>query len=77
MKGMSKIMVLGCGLMGPTVARDCAESGEVSKVVIGDIDEKKLEKAEKSIANPKLETVKLSVTDHEGLVERLKGFDVV
>ena len=77
MKGMSKIMVLGCGLMGPTIARDCAESGEVSKVVLGDIDEKKLKKAEKSIANPKLETVKLSVTDHEGLVERLKGFDVV
>ncbi|MBL7079204.1 saccharopine dehydrogenase NADP-binding domain-containing protein [Candidatus Bathyarchaeota archaeon] len=77
MKGMSKIMVLGCGLMGPTVARDCVESGEVSKVVIGDIDEKKLEKAKKSIANPKLETAKLSVTDHDGLVERLKGFDVV
>jgi lysine 6-dehydrogenase len=76
-KGMSKIMVLGCGLMGPTIARDCVESGEVSKVVIGDIDEKKLEKAEKSIANPKLETAKLSVTDHDGLVERLKGFDVV
>ena len=76
-KGMSKIMVLGCGLMGPTVARDCAESGEVSKVVIGDIDEKKLEKAEKSIANPKLETAILSVTDHDGLVERLKGFEVV
>jgi len=74
---MSKIMVLGCGLMGPTVARDCAESGEVSKVMLGDIDEKKLEKAEKSIANPKLETANLSVTDHDGLVKRLKGFDVV
>jgi lysine 6-dehydrogenase len=74
---MSKIMVLGCGLMGPTIARDCAESGEVSTVVIGDIDEKKLEKAEKKIASPKLETAKLNVTDHDGLVKRIRGFDVV
>jgi len=74
---MSKIMILGCGLMGPTIARDCAESDEVSKVAIGDIDEGKLEKAEQSIDNSKLETVKLSVTDHDGLVDHLKGFDVV
>ena len=74
---MSKIFVLGCGLMGPTIARDCAKSGEISKVVIGDIDEKKLEKAEKSIANPKLDTTKLSVTDHDGLVKHLRGFNVV
>jgi lysine 6-dehydrogenase len=77
MKDMRTIMVLGCGLMGPTIARDCVESGEVSKVVICDIDEKKLEKTEKSIANPKLETVKLSVTDHNGLVKQMRGIDVV
>jgi hypothetical protein len=28
--------------MGPTITRDCAENGEISKVVIGDIDEGKL-----------------------------------
>ena len=69
---MRKIRVLGCGLKESTIARDCAESGEVPKVVIGDTDEKKLEKAKKNIANPKLETAKLSVNDHDALVERLK-----
>jgi lysine 6-dehydrogenase len=63
--------------MGPTIARDCVESDEVSKVVIGDIDEEKLEKAERSIGNSNLETAKLSVTDHNGLVNHMKGFDVV
>jgi lysine 6-dehydrogenase len=74
---MSKIMVLGCGLMGPTVAKDCAEDKGVSKVMACDIDEEKLRKAQEFASNPKLETSVLSVTDHDALVEKMKGFDVV
>jgi lysine 6-dehydrogenase len=74
---MSKILVLGMGLMGPTVARDCAEEPGVSKVLGCDIDEAKLETAKKYVDNPKFETLKVSVTDHNALVKALKGFDAV
>ena len=30
---MSKVMVLGCGLMGPTVAKDCVERDEIDEVL--------------------------------------------
>ena len=73
---MSKIMVLGCGLMGPTIARDCAGDPAVSEVLACDIDEEKLRRAEEFVSNPKLETEILSVTDHGALVDRMRGFDV-
>jgi lysine 6-dehydrogenase len=74
---MSKIAVLGCGLMGPTVARDCAEDSAVSRVLACDMDEERLRKAEEFVSNPKLEIAKLSVADHGALVERMREFDVV
>lgn len=74
---MSKILVLGCGLMGPAIAKDCAESEEVSRVVGCDIDEDKLGKTAEFVANKKFETVKLDITDHESLVKHIAGFDVV
>lgn len=74
---MSKILVLGMGLMGPTVARDCAGEPEVSKVLGCDIDEAKLEAAKKYVDNPKFGILKVSVTDHNALVKALKGFDAV
>lgn len=73
---MSKIMVIGSGLMGPTVARDCTESDDVSSVLLCDIDGAKLEKAKALIGNEKLDTAIVSITDHEALVETMKGFDV-
>lgn len=74
---MRKILVLGCGLMGPTVAKDCAESDEISKVVGCDIDEDRLKKCSEFVANPKFETAKLDITDHDALAQMMKGFDVV
>ncbi len=73
---MSKILVLGCGLMGPTVARDCAESDEVARVVGCDIDPERLKKCSEFVGSPKFEAAKLDITDHEALVERMRGFDV-
>jgi lysine 6-dehydrogenase len=72
-----KILILGMGLMGPTIAKDCAEAVEVQKVIGCDIDETKLREAEKYVNNKKFETKKLSVTEHEGLVEAMRGYDVV
>ncbi|MGD2142683.1 MAG: saccharopine dehydrogenase C-terminal domain-containing protein [Candidatus Bathyarchaeota archaeon] len=74
---MSKIMVLGCGLMGPTIAKDCTESKEVSEVLACDIDQKKLEQVEEFVSSSKLKTFKLSVTDHKTLVKQMKEYDVV
>lgn len=68
---------MGCGLMGPTVAKDCAESNDVTKVVGCDIDGEQLKKCEKFVSNRRFETSKLDLKDHEALVERMKGFDVV
>ncbi len=62
--------------MGPTVVKDCAESPEVSQVVACDIDQDKLDEAEKFVDSPKFRADKLDVSDHEALVERMKGFDV-
>lgn len=73
---LSKILVLGCGLMGPTAAKDCAESAEVKRVVGCDVDEEKLNKAEEFVASPKFETTLIDVTDHEALVDMMRGFDV-
>jgi len=73
---LSKILVLGCGLIGPTAAKDCAESAEVTKVVGCDVDEEKLKKAEEFVASPKFETASIDVTDHEALVDTMRGFDV-
>lgn len=73
---MSKVLVLGCGLMGPVVARDCAESVEVSQVTACDIDQGKLDRCSAFVDSPKLRAVKLDIADHEALVERMRGFDV-
>jgi len=74
---MIKILVLGMGLMGPTVARDCAGEPEVSKVLGCDIDDAKLEAAKKYVDDLKFGTLKVDVTDHNALVKAFRGFDVV
>jgi len=74
---LNKILVLGCGLMGPTVARDCAESDEVSKVVGCDIDEGRLKRCSEFVANVKFEIAKVDIIDHDALVQKMRGFDVV
>jgi len=72
-----KILVLGCGLMGPTVAKDCVESKDVAKVTGCDINEEQLKRCSQFVANKKFETSKLDITDHKALLKRMKDFDVV
>ncbi|MFA5869655.1 MAG: saccharopine dehydrogenase C-terminal domain-containing protein [Candidatus Bathyarchaeia archaeon] len=71
-----KILVLGMGLMGPTVAKDCAEDPKVEKVTGCDIDEVKLKAAKKLVSNKKFDTKKVNITSHEELVKAMKGYDV-
>jgi lysine 6-dehydrogenase len=72
-----KVLVLGMGLMGPTIAKDCAEAREVSKVTGCDVEAKKLREASAYINNEKFDTEELSVTDHNSLVDKMKDYDVV
>jgi lysine 6-dehydrogenase len=74
---MSTILVLGCGLMGPVIAKDCAESKDITMVSGCDISNKQLKICSKFVSNKKFESFKLDLTDYEALVEKMKGFDVV
>ena len=72
-----KVLVLGMGLMGPTIAKDCCIDLDVTKVTGCDIYEGKLEEAKKYVDSPKFDTAVVSVTDHDALVEIMKGYDLV
>jgi|PlaIllAssembly_1097288.scaffolds.fasta_scaffold62189_2 lysine 6-dehydrogenase len=72
-----KILVLGMGLMGPTVAKDCAEDPETVRVTGCDIDEAKLAAAKKYVDNRKFDTRKVDITSHGQLIAAMKGYDVV
>jgi lysine 6-dehydrogenase len=72
-----KIAVIGAGLMGPTIAKDCIDSDEVEEVLIVDIDESRLNYVTERLGNPqKLKTCVQDVTDRQGLAKSLKGYDV-
>lgn len=74
---MSNLIVLGMGLMGPTIAKDCVASSDTSRVLGCDIDEDKLRLAKKYVGNSKFETKVLDLTDHQSLIDTLRGWDVV
>ncbi len=72
-----RILVLGMGLMGPTIAKDCAEAADVSKVTGCDIDKKKLDMALKYVDNSKFDVAVLSVLEHDELVKKMKNYDLI
>jgi lysine 6-dehydrogenase len=72
-----RILILGMGLMGPTIAKDCAEDPDVTRVTGADIDMAKLEESAKYVNNSKFDITELSVLDHDKLVETMKDYDLV
>jgi lysine 6-dehydrogenase len=68
---------LGAGLMGPVIARNLAESREVSSVTICDLDKNRLLRAQEWIANEKLATKELNVSDEKAAAKAFEGFDVL
>ena len=72
-----RILILGMGLMGPTIAKDCAEDPMVTKVTGCDIDKKKLDDASKYVNNKKFDVEILSVLDHKKLVNKMKDYDLI
>jgi len=63
-----KIIVLGMGLMGPTVAKDCVADPLVELVIGCDIDEVQLKKAASRVKSKKFITKKINIIDHNELV---------
>ena len=72
-----KILVLGMGLMGPTIAKDCVEANGVIKVTGCDIDIEKLKEALVYVNHPNFDVEELSVLDHKKIVQKMKDYDLV
>jgi lysine 6-dehydrogenase len=72
-----KILILGMGLMGPTIAKDCSEDKKAEMVTGCDVDEIKLKAAERYVDNKNFFTKKVDITNQEQLVAAMKGYDVV
>lgn len=72
-----RVLVLGCGKMGSAIAMDMAQNDEVSKVVVGDFDEKKTEQLAAKLDSDKVLGQRVDVMDQQATVKLVKNFDVV
>mgnify|MGYP001043963028 CR=1 FL=1 len=73
-----KILVLGVGKQGSVLVRDLIQSNEVSEVVAGDINIKRLKQYVNKLKSEKVRAEQIDVTDHAKLVKLMKqNFDVV
>lgn len=73
-----KVLVLGgTGGMGQGVARDLIKQDRIEKVVLGDINVDPARVQEKLRASAKVSLVRIDVNDHAGMVNEIKGVDVV
>ena len=72
-----KALVLGCGRMGSAIALDMVQSDEVSKVVVGDFEEKKPEQLAAKLKSDKVSARRVDVMDRQATTKLMKNFDVV
>ena len=63
--------------MGSAIAYDMIKCKDVSEVMVADLDEKKLSEFVNKMQSEKLSMKKIDVSNHDSLVELIKGFDVV
>jgi len=70
-----RVLVLGCGNIGSVIARNFAESMEECEIVVADREEERAKKVASSIEDAAWITV--DATDYAGLVEVLRGFNLV
>jgi saccharopine dehydrogenase (NAD+, L-lysine-forming) len=74
---MQAFVVGGTGGMGQGVARDLIKQEEIKKVLLGDINIDPGRVQEKLRASEKVSLKRIDVNDHEGLVQTIRGADVV
>jgi len=69
-------LVLGSGLIGPTIAQDLLESSETKQVVVADKDPERLKACSSKLAGGRLSTQIIDVSDQSATSKLIKGFDV-
>ena len=72
-----RVLVLGCGKMGSAIAMDMAQSDEVSKVVLGDFNEKKTEQLAARLESDKVSGQRVDVMDQQATKKLMKNVDIV
>lgn len=73
-----KVLVLGgCGAQALPAVEDLVASEEITHVTIGDIAQEKADRLAAKLKSPKLSTQRVDVNDHPGLVDCMKGADIV
>jgi lysine 6-dehydrogenase len=71
-----RFLVLGAGAMGRAVALDLATSADVEGVVLADADGDVAREAKAFVGSKKVTAVAMDVSDHEAVVETMKGVDL-
>ncbi len=74
---MKALVLGGCGAQALPAVEDLIASEDISQVTIGDIDKAKADQLAAKLKSPKLSTLKIDVNDHPGLVDCMKGADVI
>jgi len=74
---MKALVMGGAGGMGQGVARDLIKQEQISKVILGDINTDPNRLQDKLRASEKVSLVRIDVNDHSGMVDAIKGVDVV
>jgi saccharopine dehydrogenase-like NADP-dependent oxidoreductase len=73
-----KVLVLGgCGAMGKAMVRELMDQGDVSEIIVADIDAQKGEDYVRNLGSKKVAFKQVDVRDHQGLVKTLKGSSAV
>ncbi|MEW6032477.1 MAG: saccharopine dehydrogenase C-terminal domain-containing protein [Bacillota bacterium] len=74
---MSSVLVLGLGLMGPAVARDLLKFELADRVVLADLDPKRVGRTVEELGSGRCEGIVVDLRDRRGLVEAMGRVDVV
>lgn len=74
---MRALVLGGVGGMGQGVARDLIKQPQVEKVVLGDLHPDPERLTQKLKDSDKTELVKMDVNDHDGMVAKFAGMDVI
>ena len=72
---MKRILLLGAGAQGSTVAKRMNEETNVSEIICADYDEKSVQELEKSLS--KARALKLDATKVKNIVEAAQGIDLI
>lgn len=76
-QGMKALVLGGAGGMGQAVARNLVRHEEIKEVILGDLYPDPGRLHEKLRGNERVRLVKMDVMDHQDMVEKMRGVDVV